>query len=414
MYFGNGFLSLKRTFLVQLFVDRGPNCNSILNIVEIFINNYYFIPRTRYLTKERGLIVAIQDEVVGRMPEDCHQSPFEIILSKSKLAQDLKLIFEELCSTGIINVYINKWINVSFCLPHRVHRNEEGRLRIEPDLLTDYASRIRPYHTVLLLDEERNLLSKLPNDCAPTLKRIIKMCSMIKSFQTLSQDADISLSQIFSVVSHLVYWGKAMVIYPLAENNVYVISKGTPTNIDSKVAQKFEREFQRKSHLDLISILARFSFPTTLGECKNPIDSIHQQREHLKIVTWLLKQQLLKQLHTYVYFMPPDDDEDKSVSHDFSNLEFDELVEPDNGPKEIWQTLSKRERSCILKMQRIMDPEDMAFFLRIFPYFKGQHHLEEIMYYENVRRSELVTLIDKFRSILITTQHEDPATAYGA
>lgn len=366
------------------------------------------------MTKETGLIVSIQDEVLGTLPEECHQSPFEVIINKSKLAQDLKLIFEELCNTGIINVYINKWINVSFCLPHRVHQNEEGRLRIAPDLLNDYASRIRPYHTVLLLDEERSLLSKLPNDSAPTLKRIIKMCSLIKSFQTLSQDADISLSQIFSVVSHLVYWGKAMVIYPLAENNVYVISNDIPTNIDSKVAQKFERDFQRKSRLDLISILARFSFPTTLGECKNPVDSIHQQREHLNIVTWLLKQQLLKQLHTYVYFMPPDGNEILSVDQEYSNLEFDDLGEPDGASKEVWQILSKQERLCIANMQKVVDPDDMAFFLRLFPYFKGQHHLEEIMYYENVRRSELVTLIDKFRSILITTQHEDPATHYEA
>ena len=355
----------------------------------------------------------MQDEVVGRMPEDCHQSPFEITLSKSKLAQDLKLVFEELCNSGIINVYINKWINVSFCLPHRVHRNEEGRLRIEPNLLSDYASKIRPYHTVLLLDEERNLLSKLPNDCAPTLRRIIKMCSLIKSFQTLSQDADISLSQIFSVVSHLVYWGKAMVIYPLAENNVYVLSKDTPTNIDSKVAQKFERDFKGKARLDLISILARFSFPTTLGECKNPIDSIHQQREHLNIVTWLLKQQLLKQLHTYIYFMPPDDNEGIAANQEYSNLHFDDLGETDQLPKGTWQTLSEQERLCISKMQKHVEPEDITFFMRIFPYFRGQHHLEEIMYYENVRRSELVTLIDKFRSILIATQHEDPATAYG-
>ena len=397
--------------LLNLFRRQNFIKFSILQVMKFIV---IFFHRTRYLTKERGVIVAIQDEVVGGVPEDCHQSPFEIILNKSKLAQDLKLIFDELCDTGIINVYVNKWINVSFCLPHKVHRNEEGRLRIEPDLLTDYASRIRPYHTVLLLDEERNLLSKLPNDCAPTLKRIIKMCSVIKSFQTLSQDTDISLNQIFSVVSHLVYWGKAIVIYPLAENNVYVISKYTPTNIDSRVAEKFKREFNRKTHCDLVSILARFSFPTTLGEIKNPIDSIHQHREHVNIVKWLLKQQLLKQLHTYVYFMPPDDDVDKSVNQEFSNLEFDDLDEPESASKEIWQSLSRQERLCILNMQQVVEPEDISFFLRIFPYFKGQHHLEEIMYYENVRRSELVTLIDKFRSILITTQHEDPATAYRA
>ena len=357
--------------------------------------------------------MAIQDEVSG-MPEDCHQSQFGVVLSKSKLAKDLKLIFDELCTTGIINVYINKWINVSFCLPHKVHENEEGQLRIDPGLLSTYVSRIRPYHTILLLDDERNLLNTLPDDCAPTLKRVIKMCSLKKSFQTLSQDADISLSQIFNVVSHLVYWGKAMVIYPLAENNVYMIVKDTPANIDSKVARKFEREFQRKSSLDLVSILARFSFPTTLGEYKNPIDSIHQQREHLMIVTWLLKQQLLKQLHTYVYFMPPDDIEANTLTRSGTSFELNELAGPEITSKEIWHTLTNQEKAGIINMQQYVDPEDIDLFLQICPYFKGQHHLEEIMYYENMRRSELVTLIDKFRSILVTTQHEDPATAYKA
>ena len=371
---------------------------------------WIFLCRCRYLSKERELIVAIQDEI-GGMPEDCHQSPFEIILSKSRLAQDLRHVFDDLCHSGIVNVCINKWINLSFCSPHKVHTNEEGRLRIEPELLNNYASRIRPYHTILLLEEEKNLLNDLPIDCAPTLKRVIKMCSLIKSFQTLSQDADISMSQIFSVVSHLVYWGKAMVIYPLAENNVYVIAEGTPTNIDSKVAQKFEREFQGKTKLDLVSTLARFSFPTTLGEYRNPLDSMHQQREHLKIVTWLLKQQLLKQLHTYVYVMPHFGSDGNFDEHD---LDIDEVAGIDLTSKEIWQALTNEEKMGIIEMRRFVDVEDIEFFLRICPYFRGQHHLEEIMYYENIRRSELVTLIDKFRSLLLTTQHEDPATAYTA
>lgn len=34
------------------------------------------------------------------------------------------------------------------------------------------------------------------------------------------------------------------------------------------------------------------------------------------------------------------------------------------------------------------------------------------MYYENVRRSQLLTLLDKFREILVTCQHEDPGIAY--
>lgn len=50
-------------------------------------------------------------------------------------------------------------------------------------------------------------------------------------------------------------------------------------------------------------------------------------------------------------------------------------------------------------------------FSRLLHYFRGRHHLEEIMYNENTRRSQLLTLFDKFRSVLVVTTHEDPVIA---
>lgn len=44
-------------------------------------------------------------------------------------------------------------------------------------------------------------------------------------------------------------------------------------------------------------------------------------------------------------------------------------------------------------------------------YFCGNHHIEEVMYLENLRRSHLLQLLDKFRDILITYETEDPAIA---
>ena len=355
-------------------------------------------------------MVGIQDEE-SAMPEDCILPQFNLILAKSKLAQDLKMVFDSLCDSGMINIHINSFINISFCLPHKVHKNDEGKLKLEPDLFSSYASRTRPYHTVLLLDDEKNLVNSLPIDCSPALKRLIKMSSPMKNFQKLSQDADIALSQIFHLVSHLVYWGKAMVIYPLAESNVYVISEDTPMSIDSKIAEKFHRKFAGKSRDEILRILARFSFPTTLGEYRNPLSSIQQQREQVQIVTWLLKHQLLKQLHTYVYLMPQPLS-DGNVSSDDEDFNFEDLAGPDVTNKVSWNMLSVFEQKSVLRLKKLLDVEDIQFFLRICPYFRGDHHLEEIMYYENIRRSEILALIDKFRSMLITTQHEDPATVY--
>lgn len=53
----------------------------------------------------------------------------------------------------------------------------------------------------------------------------------------------------------------------------------------------------------------------------------------------------------------------------------------------------------------------MTAALRLLHYFRGHHHLEEIMYNENMRRSQLKTLFDKFRSVLVVTNHEDPIIA---
>ena len=47
---------------------------------------------------------------------------------------------------------------------------------------------------------------------------------------------------------------------------------------------------------------------------------------------------------------------------------------------------------------------------RVCAYFNGNHHLEEIMYCENIRRSQLLATLDKFRDVLVTCQHEDPGT----
>lgn len=51
--------------------------------------------------------------------------------------------------------------------------------------------------------------------------------------------------------------------------------------------------------------------------------------------------------------------------------------------------------------------QDIKMFSRLSKYFTGEYHLEEIMYMENVRRSQLFLLLDKFRDVLVTVEKED-------
>nr|XP_025733299.1 GATOR complex protein NPRL3 isoform X6 [Callorhinus ursinus] len=223
--------------------------------------------RCQYLTREAKLILALQDEVSAVADaNDGPQSPFHHILPKCKLARDLKEAYDSLCTSGVVQLHINSWLEVSFCLPHKIHYAAASL--IPPEAIERSLKAIRPYHALLLLSDEKSLLGELPLDCSPALVRVIKTTSAVKNLQQLAQDADLALLQVFQLAAHLVYWGKAIIIYPLCENNVYMLSPNASVCLYSPLAEQFSRQFP--AH-DLPSVLAKFSLPVSLSEFRNPL-----------------------------------------------------------------------------------------------------------------------------------------------
>ncbi|NWW46249.1 NPRL3 protein, partial [Pedionomus torquatus] len=381
--------------------------------------------RCQYLTREAKLILAIQDEV-SAMSETTEgpQSPFHHILPKCKLARDLKETYDSLCTTGVVRLHINNWLEVSFCLPHKIHYVATNF--IPPEAIERSLKSIRPYHALLLLNDEKSLLNELPLDCSPALVRVIKTTSAVKNLQQLAQDADLALLQVFQLAAHLVYWGKAIIIYPLCENNVYMLSP------NASVSQ----------HLCIVFLLHFISWVFN-------ISSLILQTQLIQMVIWMLQHRLLIQLHTYVCLMVPPNEEDfraqdeempftarvggrslstpnalsfgsptssddmtlTSPSMDNSSAE---LIPGGDSPlnkrmtENLLASLLEHEREAILNVPAAQNPEDLRMFARLLHYFRGRHHLEEIMYNENMRRSQLLMLFDKFRSVLVVTSHEDP------
>ncbi|KAK1164884.1 GATOR complex protein NPRL3-like isoform X3 [Acipenser oxyrinchus oxyrinchus] len=388
--------------------------------------------RCQYLTREAKLMLAIQDEVTTMGETDGEpQSPFHHILPKCKLARDLKEAYDSLCTTGVVRLHINNWLEVSFCLPHKIHCVRCNH--IPPEAITRSLKAIRPYHALLLLDDEKSLLSELPLDCSPAQVRVIKTCSANKNLQQLAQDADLALLQVFQLTAHLVYWGKAILIYPLCENNVYMLSP------DANITEQFAQQFP--GH-DLPSMLAKFSLPVSLSEFKNSLAPPVQEAQLIQMVIWMLQHRLLMQLHTYVCllaapaeeklplaarvggrslstpsalsFGSPTSSDDVTLTSPSMDNSSAELVPGGDSPLNIRMTesllarLSERERVAILNVPAAQNAEDLRMFARLLLYFRGRHHLEEIMYNENMRRSQLMTLFDKFHSVLAVTNHEDP------
>ncbi|XP_022595140.1 GATOR complex protein NPRL3 isoform X2 [Seriola dumerili] len=400
--------------------------------------------RCQYLTREAKLMLAVQDEITTMTENGSPQSPFRQILPKCKLARDLKEAYDSLCTTGVVRLHINNWLEVSFCLPHKIHRI--GGNYIPPEALERSLKAIRPYHALLLLESEKALLSQLPLDCSPAMVRLIKTCSAVKNLQQLAQDADLALLQIFQIAAHLVYWGKAIIIYPLCENNVYMLSPHANICLYSPLAEHFAQQFP--GH-DLPSMLAKFSLPVSLAEFRNPLEAPAQEAQLIQMVVWMLQRRLLIQLHTYVCLLVPPGEDDPGLRDEDpplatrvggrslstpSALSFGSptssddmtLTSPsmDNSSAELLPggdsplnkrmtetllaSLSEHERQVILNIPAAQNPEDLRMFARLLHYFRGHHHLEEIMYNENMRRSQLKTLFDKFRSVLVVTNHEDP------
>ncbi|KAK5613579.1 Nitrogen permease regulator-like 3 [Crenichthys baileyi] len=379
--------------------------------------------RCQYLTREAKLMLAMQDEITTMNGNP--QSPFKQILPKCKLARDLKEVHDRLCTTGVVRLHINNWLEVSFCLPHKIHR--VGGNYIPPEALERSLKAIRPYHALLLLESEKALLGQLPLDCSPAMVR--RSHYLLTHF---AYDAPIvTLPTPPLPLSQFSTLGRSMIL-------------SLPFH---SLAQNYDIRLPKFHHHELNRIIALYQLPMGyVGLCKRKYDA---QVQLIQMVVWMLQRRLLIQLHTYVCLLiPPSEDEPAQGEEELplaarvggrslstpSALSFGsptssddmtltspsmenssaELLPGGDSPlnkrmtEALLTSLSEHERQIILNIPAAQNPEDLRMFARLLHYFRGHHHLEEIMYNENMRRSQLKTLFDKFRSVLIVTNHEDP------
>ncbi|XP_022826691.1 GATOR complex protein NPRL3 isoform X1 [Spodoptera litura] len=235
--------------------------------------------------------------------DNAPKSAFHLILQRSSLARSMKSVFEELSSTGIVQCRINKWVLLSFCLPHKAHQIHNRGLIIEPETIDKCLQKLRPYHGILLMVNPNDLLGSIPLDSSSALLRLIKLYSPLKSLQTLAIEADLTLKQVSQLTGHLVYWAKATVIYPLCESNVYVVAPGANVHIHSPLVEEFAKEFPT---LCLLQMLSEFSLPAPLWYVsRNGSGGGGGGGRLARCVAWLLRRRLLLQLHTYVQFNSP-------------------------------------------------------------------------------------------------------------
>lgn len=416
--------------------------------------------RCGYVSDQTQIMVSTHDEGISS------NEIFNIILEKCTLAQNIKKAYNDLRTTGLINVLINRWIPLSFCLPQIAHRwHLRGKI-VEPEDIDRCLGALRPYHSLLLLYPENRMKDFMVLDGSPTLTRMLSEYSPLKNLQTLALDSDLTLNHVFELTAHLVYWAKATVIFPVCATNKYIIAPDAPLVVDSPFVEEFKEAFPEQN---LLKVISDFSLPTSLGQKCNPLFHPSQQSQLVQMVIWMLQRHLLLQLHTYIQYLPTDNgvqqnksfksntidtlrslpigldqrtehtrtesesgastiSENTDFRSDFDVINkntifstFESMMsfssslrqEKEDYQEELLLDFPDEERSAIFKIPATNNPEDLRLFARLCRkrYFEGEHHIEEIMYLENLRRSQILQLLDKFRDVLVTYETEDSAIA---
>ncbi|XP_065205710.1 GATOR1 complex protein NPRL3 [Planococcus citri] len=426
--------------------------------------------RCGYFGKEMKLMTST-DEMISSSGDANNdtQSSFDVIASQCSLARNLKYVYESLCSTGKVHFRLNNWIEVSFCLTQKAHSIYMTNFTVSPEDIDRCLQNLKPYHGLLLLEDINTVLNSLPPDASPSLIRFLKVYSPLKNFQMISADSDLTIAQVFNLIGHFLNWGSAMIIYPLCESNIYVIAPGAGITSNSPLTEKFAQQFPEHN---LLEVMEEFSLPSTMVHKLNPLTHPEEQAVLVQMVAWMLRHRLLMQLHTYVYFMPtkkgmvqaeelhpishsryqsfntnfgqsgsdldtyslqaPSDSDISSViSEDFAKtpmttfqtelnswLNISIMDETDKVEDLIFEDefitrFSEEEKNALLKIPASSSPEDFHLLMRLLKqgYLQGTSHMEEIMYLENIRRSQLVQLFEKFQDILITCESADPAVS---
>lgn len=374
-----------------------------------------------------------------------NESVFATILDRSALAKDLKRIFFGLTYHGIIELKINTWVHLSFCLPQKVHRlklmNHKSMRAIATSDIKGCLMYLRPYHGLLLLCEPQELLESLPIDASPALIQLIKVAKPDKNFMDLSVDANLTLMQIFCIVSQLIYWAKATIIYPICDSNMYSIHPLASIGLQSELVHDFRLKFPISKSLH--HYLSEFSEGTSLSQLNGPLLNVDEKQNLLSIVAWLLQRRVLTQIHKYIFLVIDGtpltnqsltgvnnkttetnnnntNDNDHKINANINSS--NNSAKDDKGQMHIVNNqaafvalqkagLSQQAAKTVLSIPSSRNAEDLKLFISLLPYFDGKHHIEDIMFFENLDRSQVLILCDKYRDILLTCHYEDVAVS---
>ncbi|KAF9922373.1 Nitrogen permease regulator 3 [Linnemannia zychae] len=311
---------------------------------------------SQYVSQEATKILAIREEAAqaGLTLAQFHDQ----VLSISSLARAVRSIYDCVSADKVCHIVLNDSIDVSLQIPHlaplprssgymtrRIQNSLNGdsptalasnniynssnipgsQQALMTPLTTQYGGVggmgymmddyeigiayeyenfpvLLPYHTLLLLEDPEEILKDIPLDANPTLVKLVQILVPYQCLDELQYILDCSMAQIYRLASHLIYWRKAKLIDQIRVNNVYVVAP--QAEINESLAIDFSQHFPT---LSLPNILHELSTPKAY---KAHIPGAGKDKEvqtvYLEMLTYLLRKDLVVQLHTYILIMVPE------------------------------------------------------------------------------------------------------------
>ncbi|KAF9974512.1 Nitrogen permease regulator 3 [Actinomortierella ambigua] len=178
-----------------------------------------------------------------------------------------------------------------------------------------------PYHALLLLEDPEEILKDIPLDANPTLVKLVQILVPYQCLDELQYILDCSMAQVYRLAAHLIYWRKAKLIGQIRTNNVYAVSPKAEIN------RALLTEFSLHSPtVSLPNILHELSTPTMF---KSIIPGGGKDKEaqtlYMEVLTFLLRKDLVVQMHTYVSVIVPE-----HIKMGISAEEYEQMREAEN------------------------------------------------------------------------------------
>ena len=121
-----------------------------------------------------------------------------------------------------------------------------------------------------------------------------------------------------------------------------------------------------------------------------------------------------KELRTQKQILPSNQHEiEPVIPHELNEFQGDDIpdisTENETDPNVILKAFDEEEKQMIMALPGAQYIKDLRLFARLAPYFSGRYHIEEILFFANVRRSDLHVILDLFAPIIALHEHEDTA-----